>query len=133
MNKIYIMGRLGRRPQLRFTQSGKAICTFPVAVNSRRGGVEHTQWFDVQIWGKPAENCERYLDKGSRVFVEGSVELEMWEKRDGTQNAQLVIRAWQVTFLEALRQQPPGSVTGEVFNSDDDGLIHVKQEAAASD
>lgn len=98
--RVEIIGNLGRDPELRFTQSGKAVCNFPVAVNERRGDNDVTTWFEVSVWGASAENCEKYLSKGREVFVEGRVSVDTWTDRsDGSARGKLKINAFRVQFL----------------------------------
>ena len=76
--KIEVIGRLGRKPEMKFTPTGQAVTSFSVATdnkytNAAGEAVKETSWFRVQVWGKMAEACNTYLDKGSLVFVSGIV------------------------------------------------------------
>ena len=76
MNKVIISGNLGQKPEVRKANSGNSVCNFGVATNQRvkKGDdwVDNTEWHQVVVFGKQAENCEKYLDKGSKVLIEGS-------------------------------------------------------------
>lgn len=103
--KIELIGDLGRDPEMRYTPSGQAVTNFSVAVNntySRKDGekVKETTWFRVSVWGKLAENCQQYLSKSSRVFVEGRVKCHVYEKKDGTWDGTLEVTASNVVFLD---------------------------------
>lgn len=98
--KTIILGHLGKDPELR-EANGKAVCNFSVAVSEKRGGQDHTEWFNITTWEKTAENCAQYLKKGSMVLLEGSVRLETYKKKDGSDGASLRITAYQVKFLSS--------------------------------
>lgn len=98
MNKIFIVGRLTRDPELRTTPSGVSVCNFSVAVN-RRFDREKTDFFNVVVWRQVAENCARYLVKGQQVAVEGELQMRSYEAKDGTMRTTCDIAADQVEFL----------------------------------
>ncbi|RIK21488.1 MAG: single-stranded DNA-binding protein [Chloroflexi bacterium] len=88
LNKVMIIGRLGRDPEMRYTPSGKPVTSFSVAVSrtyTKPEGerVEETDWFNVVAWGRLAEICSQYLTKGSLVYVEGRLETRSWEGDNG--------------------------------------------------
>lgn len=114
-----IIGRLGSEPELRYTPTGKSVCNFSVATDnvwSDKEGVKHstTKWWNVTVWGKVAEACAKYLEKGSTVFVVGNVTASGYaHKATGEIRASLEINALAVRFLS-------GKGTGkEVFDSED--------------
>ena len=103
-NKITIIGRLGRDPELRYTPQGDAVCDFSVAVNDRKrdkGGEwqDITTWFRVTFWRKQAENASKYLTKGRQVFVEGRLQVDEWTDRDGKNRHTLTIQGTELQFL----------------------------------
>lgn len=110
-NKIMIMGHLGRDPELRYTQSGKAVANFTVAASDKYGGEEHTEWFRVVVWEKQAESCSQYLTKGSPVFVEGRVQTREWENKNGEMQRTMEVVAQRVQFLGSKkdRTEEPGA------------------------
>ena len=79
MNVICIVGNLGGDPELRYTASGKAVCKFSVGVTTKKSGSKHTEWVDMVAWEKTAENCAKYLSKGSKVGVTGHWQKSSWE------------------------------------------------------
>ena len=104
MNKIFLIGNLTRDPEMRSTQSGVPVCTFTVAVNRRnRQGAEAGQpdadFFRVTTWRQQAENCNRYLAKGRKVGVTGTLTLQSYTGNDGTQRYSLEVTADEVEFL----------------------------------
>ncbi len=105
LNKIMIIGNVGTDPEMRYTATGNAMTTFRVATNyvyttpegERR---EETEWFSVVTWGRQAEQCNLYLQKGRRVYVEGRLRSRAWEGADGQRRFRLEILADRVLFLD---------------------------------
>lgn len=87
LNRATLIGRLGKDPQTRSTQSGQAVCNFSIATSERRKQgeewVEHTEWHKVTAWAKRAEACQMYLKKGSEVYIEGPIRTRKWKDKDG--------------------------------------------------
>ena len=88
LNKVMIIGRLGRDPELRYTQSGMAVANFNVATDEsytdRDGNkVERTEWHKVTTFQRQAENCAKFLAKGSLVYIEGSLQTRKWQDQQG--------------------------------------------------
>ena len=87
LNKVFLIGNLTRDPDLRNTPSGAAVCEFGLAVNRRfvANGQEKTEtcFVDITVWNKSAENCKRFLEKGSPVMIEGRLQLDQWDDREG--------------------------------------------------
>lgn len=109
-SKTIIVGRLGKDPELRFTQGGQSVCSFSVATDrswTDAGGErqEKTTWFRVTAWGKLAELCNQYLSKGRMVLVEGEVDASAWMPEQGTEpRASLELTARNVRFLGGARE-----------------------------
>ena len=103
MNQLNIIGGLTRDPESRTTQSGKQVCTFTVGVN-RRNDREKSDFFRVNAWGELGNNCAKYLSKGKRVRVTGSVSLSTYTAQDGTTRANLEVLAQDVEFLSPASQ-----------------------------
>ena len=99
MQKIVIIGALGRDPDLRTTQTGIPVCSFSVATNSRRSDKETTTWFRVTTWRGLAETCAKHLKKGSKVGVSGELTLGIYTGKDGKDRASLEVQADEVEFL----------------------------------
>jgi len=96
VNNLTIIGNLSRDPEMRSTPSGVAVCTFTVAVNRRNNEAD---FFRITTWGQTAENCQRFLAKGRKVAVRGSVSLNTYTKKDGSVGASLEVNADEVEFL----------------------------------
>lgn len=108
LNKVFLMGNLTRDPDLRTTPSGASVCEFGLAVNRRFtvNGSERdeTCFVDITVWSKAAENCKRFLEKGSPVLIEGRLQLDQWDDRDGGgKRSKLRVVAEQVQFLNSRR------------------------------
>ena len=105
MNKLFIVGNLTRDPELRTTSSGVSVCSFTVAVNRRRSSTStaanqpEADFFRVSAWRQLGENCSRYLTKGRKVAVTGSVSVSTYQGNDGTTRASLEVNADDVEFL----------------------------------
>ena len=100
MNKLTIIGNLTNDPELRTTAQGVSVCTFGVAVNRRRS--EGTDFFRVSAWRALGENCKKYLEKGRKVAVTGSVSVSVY-KLNGEPRANLEVSADDVEFLSSQR------------------------------
>ena len=104
LNRIEIIGNVGKEPEMRFTPSGKPVISFSVAVNSKFGESESTEWFSVVAWDKLAETCNQYLEKGQQVFVEGRLQTRSWEDKEGIKHYKTEIIANKVLFLGQRKQ-----------------------------
>ena len=105
LNKVMIIGRLGRDPELRYTQGGSPVCTLNVATDEswqdRDGNrVDRTEWHRIVVFQRAAENCNTYLHKGSLVFVEGSLQTRKWQDQHGQDRYTTEIKAQRVQFLD---------------------------------
>ena len=103
LNKVQIIGNLGKNPEVRMTPNGQKVANFSVAVTEKyndRNGQQHvkTEWFNVIFWAKLAEICEQYLKKGSSVYIEGKLETRTWEN-DGIKNYKTEIRGISLQML----------------------------------
>lgn len=104
MNKVYLIGNLTRDPELSETSSGIALCRFAIAVNrsySSSDGVKETDFFNITVWRGQAENCGKYLKKGSKVAVVGSLQNRTYEDKDGNKRQVTDIVASEVEFLSS--------------------------------
>ena len=104
LNKIQIIGNLGKEPEMRFTPSGSPVTTFSVACNRKYTqdgqSKEETEWLSVVAWNKQAESCNQYLVKGSMVYVEGRLHTRTWDGQDGQKHYRTEVIASQVIFLD---------------------------------
>lgn len=102
MNKVYLIGNLTRDPELAETSSGIKVCSFGIAVNrtySTNEGERVTDFFNITVWRNHAENCGRYLKKGSKVAVVGRLQNRSYEGKDGVKRTVTEIVADEVEFL----------------------------------
>ena len=114
MNKIIVIGNLGRDPEMRYTPSGQSVTSFSIATNRKYtvGGEqrEETDWFNVSAWGRLSELCNQYLTKGQQVYVEGRLHLRSYEGRDGQTRWVNEISLTDVQFLSrgpGAGEEPP--------------------------
>lgn len=111
MNRVTLIGRLGRHPELREGKTGTRWCTLSVATDRRRRDGEdwknETDWHQVKVFGTEAEKCEQMLRSGSLISVEGSMAYEKWEDDEGKSRTAARILADKVGFLADLREQQP--------------------------
>ncbi len=110
LNKVMIIGRLGRDPEMRYTASGRPVTTFSVATSrswntsdgERRS---ETEWFNVVAWGSLAEICNQYLTKGQQVYIEGRLQSRNWEDSEGKRHTSVEIVANEMIMLGERRSQ----------------------------
>ncbi len=117
-HQTIVIGNVGRNPELRYLQSGTAVCDFSVAVseswtdnatNERR---EKTTWYRVSAWGRLGEICNQYLQKGRQVMVVGTVEARAYTDKSGQPAASLELRARDVRFLGSKNEREGGGNGG---------------------
>ncbi|MDR7868964.1 MAG: single-stranded DNA-binding protein [Sporomusaceae bacterium] len=105
MNKVILVGRLAQDPEVRYTQSGKAVASFTIAVNRfSGGGQKEADFIPIVAWEKLAETCGNNLTKGQRVLVEGRLQIRSYETNDGQKRRVAEVVAQNIEFLE--RKQP---------------------------
>ena len=104
LNKVMIIGRLGRDPEMRYTPSGRPVTTFNVATTrswSSSDGERHTEteWFNVVAWGSLAEICKQHLVKSQQVYIEGRLQTRVWEDNTGSKRTSIEIVASEMIVL----------------------------------
>jgi single-strand DNA-binding protein len=104
MNKIIVIGNLGRDPELRYTPTGQMVASFSVATNRRYKTAsgeqrEETEWFNCMAYGKLAETCNAYLSKGQQVYAEGRLTSRTYQTRDGQTRHSNDITVREIQFL----------------------------------
>ena len=122
VNKVFLLGHLGTDPELRYTPNQNAVCNLSIATTERRKGVEgewndHTEWHKVVVWGKIAENCSNYLSKGRQVFVEGRIQTEKWEDKEGNSRYTTKVIANSVQFVGGKGDSASGGSSYEQFST----------------
>ena len=106
LNKVILMGRLTRDPELRHTQSNTAVCSFSLAVNRDfvpQGGQAQTDFIDIVAWGKTGEFVSKYFVKGQLVAVTGRLQSRTWEDKNGNKRVNIEVNAEEVHFAEPKR------------------------------
>ncbi len=106
LNRVFLIGRLTRDPELRYTQGGVAICEFRLANNRTWTAPDGTKkeeslFVDITVWKKQAEFCAEFLKKGRQVFVEGRLKFDEWENPEGQKRSKLSVTAQNVQFLDS--------------------------------
>ena len=109
LNKVMIIGNLGRDPEMRYTPSGHPVSTFTVATSrswNTADGERHndTEWFNVVTWGNLAEICKQYLSKGQQVYIEGRLQTRHWEDKEGVKHSAAEIVATEMMMLGERRE-----------------------------
>jgi len=105
LNKMLVIGNVGTDPEMRYTPNGNAVTSFRLATGRRYTTSEgeqreETEWFTVSAWGRLAEQCNQYVVKGMRVYVEGRLKSDTWTGNDGQTRFRLEINANDVRFLD---------------------------------
>lgn len=111
VNRVILVGNLGRDAELKYTPGGAAVSKFSIATTevwTGKGGERHerTEWHNVDLWGKPAESLSEYLKKGKQVFVEGKLQTDEWTDKDGQKRKSTKIRAERIVLLGGGTSEP---------------------------
>lgn len=120
VNKVIAIGRVGKKPEVRFTGGGQAVANFSIACNEKYKGKdgsdkETTTWLKISVWGKLAELCGQYLDAGRLVYIEGKLQNRDYEK-DGIKRTSTEVVAREVVFLSSPKDRPQaGAVQDDGF------------------
>ena len=118
LNKLMIIGHLGRDPEMRYTPSGKPVTTFSVGTSRTWHSAdgerhEETEWFNVVAWGSLAEVCNQHLKKGQQVYVEGRLQTRRWEDGDGNKHFTTEVVAQEMTMLGRRKDNFEHDITHE--------------------
>ena len=111
LNRVMLIGRLGRDPELRYTQNGSPVASLRIATDESytdKDGqrVDRTEWHSVVVFQRSAENCNQYLRKGSLVYVEGKLTTRKWQDQNGQDRYSTEVRADRVQFLDRKGSNP---------------------------
>lgn len=103
VNKVILLGNLGRDPEVRYTQAGSAVCNLRLAIHTKRKKddewIEHTEWVGVVCFGRTAENVAQYLSKGRQIYVEGRMQTRSYKDKDGVEKWSTEVVADEVIFI----------------------------------
>lgn len=119
MNKAFIIGRLTKDVELRFTQSGIAVANFTVAVDrpfTNTEGKKETDFIPIVVWRKLAENCANHIGKGGLVAVSGRIQVSSWKNEQGERRNKTEIVADEVQFLDWPKDQPRSDYDDSIYN-----------------
>ena len=118
VNKVILIGNLGSDPEVRYTPNGQAVANFSIATSESwtdKSGQrqDRTEWHRIVVWNRQAENCAKYLSKGSSVFVEGKLQTRNWEDKNGQKKYTTEIIASSVQFMSSANQGQGGNNSQE--------------------
>ena len=134
MNKAILIGNLTRDPDSRTTANGIAVCTFSIAINRQfktQSGEKQTDFIPIVCWRGLAENCSKYLHKGSKIAVLGAIQTRTYEAQDGSKRYVTEVVADEVQFLDRANQEggsSAGASTPSMDPSDIEGFTTVEDE-----
>ena len=136
LNLVQIIGRLGRDPELRYTQTGSPVANLNIATDEsyvdRDGNkVERAEWHRVLVFQRQAENCSNYLRKGSLVYVEGSLQTRKWQDQNGQDRYTTEIKAQRVQFLD--RREDSQGERGKASGEDGRNSVRKNDECPSDD
>lgn len=132
LNKVMLLGRLGKDPELKHTEGGKTICKFSIATDETWKGTDgekqsKTTWHNIVVWGKLAEICGQYLSKGKLVFIEGKIQVREWEDKEGLKRTTTEILASNMVMCggrdEGTNKPEPKSAGGGHRDDVDDSDV----------
>lgn len=115
LNKVMLIGHLGKDPEIRYTPEGAPVATFSLATSENwtdKSGSrqEHTEWHTIVAWNKLADLCKRFLSKGRQVYIEGRIRSRDWNDRDGNKRKTTEIVATQMVLLGSRQQSPDAGI-----------------------
>ena len=130
LNKVMVIGHLGRDPEMRYTPSGRPVTTFTVAVSRSWNTADgerrsETEWFNIVAWGNLAEICKQYLHKGQQVYIEGRLQTRQWEDKEGQKHKNVEVVANEMMMLGERRDN---SKQSEESNQEEDQSEPVADE-----
>jgi single-strand DNA-binding protein len=134
LNKVMLMGNLTRDPEVRYTPKGTAVGDIAMAINMSYKTAEGQMkdevcYVDVVAWGRQAETCKEYLTKGSPIFVEGRLQLDQWETKEGEKKSRLRVRAERIQFLSGGQRRAGAPAGGSSTSRSDDEASAPRRSA----
>ena len=118
LNKVMVIGHLGKDPEMRYTPSGRPVTTFSVAVSRSWNTADgerrtETEWFNIVAWGNLAEICKQYLHKGQQVYIEGRLQTRRWDDKEGQKHTSVEVVANEMMMLGDRRENSGQSQESE--------------------
>jgi single-strand DNA-binding protein len=137
VNKVILVGRLGKDPETRYTSSGQAVCNFSMATDETfkdRAGErqKRTEWHRIVAWGKKAEFAQKYLQKGSLIYVEGSIRSRQWDDKEGQKRTTVEIVASDFRFVGE-RRDAAAATAGAGGAGGADADVHAQASPTAAE
>jgi single-strand DNA-binding protein len=119
LNKVMLIGYLGRDPEMRYTPSGRPVTTFTLGTNRNWNTSDgdkrsETEWFSIVTWGNLAEICKQYLVKGQQVYVEGRLQTRRWEDTEGIKHCSVEVVAAEMMMLGERRESGHNNQAPEI-------------------
>lgn len=132
LNKVMIIGHLGRDPEMRYTPSGRPVTTFTVATSRSWNTVDgerhtETEWFNIVAWGNLAEICKQYLNKGQQVYIEGRLQTRKWDDKEGNRHYTTEVVAQEMMMLGERKD------SNNQIHSDDTGESEMPNDVDADE
>ena len=133
VNRVILVGRLGKDPEMRYTPNGTAVCKFSLATDEgwrdQTGQLQkRTEWHNIVAWTKLAENCQKLLTKGKQIYVEGRIQTRQWDDRDGNKRrtTEIVIQRMRILTpkgepgleMQAEGPEPPEATAPDITDED---------------
>lgn len=137
LNRVEIIGRLGRDPEMRYTQDGKAVTNFSVATGGKwtdRNGTERddTEWFRVEMWDRLAETANQYLSKGAQVYIEGRLRTRKYTDKDGIERTSVEVVANNMVLLGSRNDRGAGSASNDYEDYGDEDMAPAQPARPAA-
>ena len=135
MNKVFLIGRLSRDPELRHTTSGTAVCQINVAISRpvSQGSEPQTDFINVVVWNKQAENVARYLSKGRQIAVEGRIQTRNYDNNEGKRTYVTEVIASNVEFLGSANDNNRANNQAQSFNENPFDMMEPPMDTTSVD
>jgi single-strand DNA-binding protein len=139
LNKVILVGRLGQKPEIKVLPQDRSLARFSLATNEKSynpttgESAVKTEWHRIVVWGKLAEFCEKYLDQGKQVLIEGKLRTRSWQDRDGNKRSTTEIEAYSIVLLGRREGGPEGGEHYEPRRPSAPAGGPVYQDPAVSD
>lgn len=123
LNKVFLIGHLGKDPETKVFQSGSQVCNFSIATSKKVKGEQKTEWHNIQTWNKTAEFCSQYLKKGDAVFIEGEIETDVYTDKQGNQKKSQKITSHMVKTLSKKENSfSPSDMAKNILGAEQDDI-----------
>ena len=128
VNKVILLGNLGRDPDVRYLDNNRVVATFPLATNEvyidRKGNkIRQTEWHNIELWDSLAKIAEKYLHKGYTIYLEGKIRTDQWVDKEGVNRSQKKIRGINITIVNKERNK----FESEIHTSDEKEIGDVNE------